>query len=200
MPAVSVPPDWADLPDETVARPPPVRPAHPHRRQRPRGAHRRTPARTGRPRPRSPAALLPLGGVVHAGRRVRDGGALLSRAPAPREARRVADARGGGRRLRVVHADPAARGGPPRRQHVRAAPPPPPPRGLRAVVRALPRVLRAEAVQQELRAPPRLLVRAEPPGRGLRRDVRRLADARQRLGAPRTRAGPPCASSSTWTS
>ena len=65
----------------------------------------------------------------------------------------------------------------------RAAPAPPPARAVRQPVGAVPRVLHAEAVQQELRAAPRLLVRAEPPGRGLRRDVRRLADARQQLGA-----------------
>ena len=50
-------------------------------------------------------------------------------------------------------------------------------------VEALPGVLHAEAVQQELRAAPRRLVRAEPPRRGLRRDVRRLADAEQRVAA-----------------
>ena len=44
-------------------------------------------------------------------------------------------------------------------------------------------VLHAEAVQQELRAAPRRLVRAEPPRRGLRRDVRRLADADERVAA-----------------
>ena len=42
--------------------------------------------------------------------------------------------------------------------------------------KAYPRVLRSEAVQQELRAAPRQLVRAEPSRRGFRRDVRRLAE------------------------
>ena len=55
--------------------------------------------------------------------------------------------------------------------------------GLRVARRAVPGVLHAEAVQQELRAAPRLLVRAEPSRRGLRGDVRRLADAEQRVAA-----------------
>jgi hypothetical protein len=53
-----------------------------------------------------------------------------------------------------------------------------------AVVGALPRVLHAASpYSKSLRAAPRCVVRAEPPGRGLRRDVRRLADARQPTGA-----------------
>ena len=54
-------------------------------------------------------------------------------------------------------------------------------RDLRLAREALSRVLHAEAVQQELRAAPRLVVRAEPPRRRLRRNVRRLADAEQRV-------------------
>ena len=42
---------------------------------------------------------------------------------------------------------------------------------------------------RELRAAPRLLVRAEPPGRGLRRDLRGVADAERRLAAALRRAG-----------
>src|SRR6185295_7298899 len=37
------------------------------------------------------------------------------------------------------------------------------------------------SVQQELRAPPRAAVRAEPSRRGLRRDLCRLADAGERV-------------------
>ena len=44
------------------------------------------------------------------------------------------------------------------------------------------------------------LVRAEPSGRGLRRNVRRVADARQRLARAATPTGARSASSSTWTS
>ena len=46
--------------------------------------------------------------------------------------------------------------------------------------RAVSGVLHAEAVQQELRAPSRPVVRAEPSRRGLRGDVRGVADARAR--------------------
>ena len=48
----------------------------------------------------------------------------------------------------------------------------------------VPRVLHAEAVQQELRAAPGSLVRAEPPRRGLRRDVRRLDRPAGDVGDP----------------
>ena len=54
-----------------------------------------------------------------------------------------------------------------------------------------PRVLHAEAVQQELRAASRPLVRAEPSGRGFRRDVRRLARSAVDVGHALCRmAGP----------
>ena len=62
-------------------------------------------------------------------------------------------------------------------------------RDLRQLARAVPRVLHAEAVQQELRAAPRRVVRAEPSRRGLRRDVRGVADARARSGEKRYTAG-----------
>ena len=51
-----------------------------------------------------------------------------------------------------------------------------------------PGLLHAQAVQQELRAAPGQLVRAEPPGRRLRRDIRRMADARA-TGAAATPTG-----------
>ena len=52
---------------------------------------------------------------------------------------------------------------------------------LRPAVDAVSGLLPAEAVLEELRPAPRLVVRAEPSRRGFRRDVRRLAHARQRL-------------------
>ena len=62
----------------------------------------------------------------------------------------------------------------------------------------LPRVLHAEAVQQELRPASRSLVRAEPSGRGFRRDVRRVARSAVDVGdALRGLAGA-SASWSTW--
>ena len=115
-------------------------------------------------------------------------------------ARAGPDAGGRGRDAGVVHAHPAPRGGPRHRQRVPAA------TARRTRQRlfgrpshAISRALHAQAVQQELRPAPRLLVRPEPPGRGLRRDLRRLADARRRCGASGTPAGRRCGSSSTWT-
>ena len=75
----------------------------------------------------------------------------------------------------IVPEDPAPRGRPRDRQRVSAAPPADAAPALRPPDDAVPRVLHAEAVQQELRPAPRSLVRAEPSRRGLRRDVRGLA-------------------------
>ena len=72
-------------------------------------------------RPGVPSALLALGRVVHAGRRAGRRDPVLSRAPAPREARTRADARGRGRRPGVVPAHPAPRSRPRDRQRVPAA-------------------------------------------------------------------------------
>ena len=80
---------------------------------------------------------------------------------------------------------------------LRAAPAPPGP--VRPHLRALSEVLPAAPLQQELRHPPRRLVRAEPSGRGLRGDLRGLARPRLRLAPSATRAGRRCASSSTST-
>ena len=56
----------------------------------------------------------------------------------------------------------------------------------------IPSSTRRKPVQQELRPAPRCLVRAEPSRRGLRRDVRRLADAELASGASATPAGRRC--------
>ncbi len=56
--------------------------------------------------------------------------------------------------------------------------------GVRPVLHAVPGLLHAEALQQELRAAPGQLVRPEPSRRGLRRDVRRVADPGCRLAHP----------------
>ena len=58
------------------------------------------------------------------------------------------------------------------------------PTAVRHARHAVSRVLHAEAVQQELRAAPRSLVRAEPSRRGLRGDVRRLARSAVELVHP----------------
>ncbi len=67
--------------------------------------------------------------------------------------------------------------------------------------RPLPRRLPAGAVLAPVRAPHRRLVRAEAPRRGLRRDLRRVADAALAAGASGTRAGRrsrSCATSTGW--
>ncbi len=133
-------------------------------------------------RPGLPGPLLSGRGVVHAGRPRLDGDPVLPGASAAREARAVADARRGRRRARVVHAHPPARGRPRGGQRLQAAPPAAAARAVRALVGGVSRVLHAETVQQELRDAPRSLVRAEPSRRGLRRDVRGLADAAVQLG------------------
>ena len=99
----------------------------------------------------------------------------------------------------MVHEDPAPRGGPRHRQRLQAAPAAAAAADLRPVLHAVSGLLHAEAVQQELRSASRQLVRAEPSRRGLRRDLRRLADAGRRLAARATRTGRRSRSSSTWT-
>ena len=149
---------------------------------------------------RLPSALLAVGRVVHARRRRRHRHPVLSGAPAPREARREPDARSRGRRPRLVHEDPAPRGRTRDRQRVPPAAPAQAAEAVRPVVDAVSGVLHAEAVLQELRPAPRLVVRAEPSRRGLRRDVRGVAEARLALARALSTTGRRSRSSNTWTS
>ena len=139
---------------------------------------------------RLPAALLALRRVVLPGRRARHRDPVLPGPPAPGPARAGADARGGGRDPGVVPEDPPPRDRPRHRERLPPAPPCPPPGAVRPDLAALPGVLLAAALQPELRAPPRRLVRAEPPRRGLRRDLRGVARPRTRTGAGATRGWP----------
>jgi len=91
---------------------------------------------------------------------------------------------------RLVHAHPAARGGARDRQRLQASPAPPAPAGVRSFVQGVSRVLRSEAVQQELRAASRQLVRAEPSRRGLCRDLRRVDEPGIGTGGPRYEGWP----------
>ena len=102
---------------------------------------------------------------------------VLPRASEAHASRAQADARGRGRHGPTVHEAPAPRARPRRAARLRPASPPPLARPLRQLVPALPRILPAEPREPPLRAAPRLLVRAGPPRRGLRRDLRGLADA-----------------------
>ena len=70
------------------------------------------------------------------------------------------------------------------RQRLQAAAAAPPAAALRAVLHGVSQLLHAEAVQQELRAASRQLVRAEPSGRRLRRDLRGVAEPRVGLAHP----------------
>ena len=144
-------------------------------------AHRGTAGRARRPRPDLSAALLVIGRMVLSRRRPGRRHPLLPRPPAAGTARTQPDARGRGRHARMVHEDPAPRSRTRDRQRLQAAAAPAPAADLRPVVHAVPGVLHAEAVQQELRPASRQLVRAEPPRRGLRRDVRGVAESQARL-------------------
>ena len=147
-------------------------------------AHRRSRGGAGRAGHGLSPAFLAVGRVVHARRRARHRHPVLSRAPAAGAARARADARSRGGHAVVVHAHPAPRARPRHRQRLHAPPPPAPPGAVRVLVDRLPRVLHAEAVQPQLRPAHRQLVCAEPSRRGLRRDLRRLAESAIRLAPP----------------
>src|SRR4029453_15974870 len=74
-----------------------------------------------------------------------------------------------------VGSDSAARGGARHRQRLHPAAAAAATTAVRSPRDRVSRVLHAQTVQQELRPAPRSLVRAEPPRRGFRRNVRRLA-------------------------
>ena len=176
------PADWTTLSDEKLLEVRMCDLALTHRGHRAGAAHRAARRRARRPRPRVPAALLALRRVVHAGRRSGHRDPFLPGASAARKAGARADARGRRRRSRIVPSHPATRSGPRDRQRLPAAAPSHTPTAVRRSENRIPRVLHAEAVQQELRAASRSLVRAEPSGRGLRRNVRRLDGSRIDVG------------------
>ena len=84
----------------------------------------------------------------------------------------------------MVDAHPAPRDGPRHRHGLRAAAPQVVARSVRQGVAPVSIALLAAPGQPPLRAAPRPLVRAEPPDRGFRRDLRRLADPPLGLAAP----------------
>src|SRR5579871_1049358 len=154
----------------------------------------RAPAGAPVPRPRAPRhpvppALLARRGMVHAGRRAGLRGAVLPRAPAAAAARAAHARRGRGRQPQLAAPDPAPRGRPRARQRLPAAPPAAVARDLRTGLTPVPEPLPHPARQPRLRAAPRQLVRAEPPDRGLRRDLRGVAEARLALARRLRRLG-----------
>ena len=116
------------------------------------------------------AALLAVRRVVLPGRRARCRDPLLPRPPSSGATRAGPHARGRGRDAGVVHAAPAPRDRACHRERLPPAPAPPP-AALRQVLRAIPGLLRPTTVQPPLRRAPGAVVRAEPPRRGLRRDL-----------------------------
>ncbi len=133
--------------------------------------------RTGASRDSAQAARLDLQRVVLARRHSRDRHPVLPGAPAAEQARAQADARGRRRDGRGVHAHPAPRGRARDRHGLPAAPAQALARNLRQFPPALPRCLQTQTQQPQLRRASRGVVRASPPGGGLRGDLRRLAGA-----------------------
>ena len=170
-----------------------------HRGQRARAHHRPASRRADRARADGVRpSLLAFRRMVLARRRAGRGDSLLPGPPAAGEARADPDARGRGRHAGVVPEDPPPRSRARHRQRLPAEEPAAPPACLRPVVHAVSGLLHAQAVQQKLRPAPRQLVRAEPSRRGLRRDVRRVADARLRLAHALRRLASAQRSCSTW--
>ena len=153
------------------------------RRHLGRGVSRESLRRTRPARASVPPPCLALVRLVHARRRAGDRHPPLSGAPAADEARALADARGRGRQSPGVPAHPAPRV---RARHPARLPARSPRRvapALRQPDSQVPRGLPAQPREPALRAAPAALLRQEPSGRGLRRDVRRLAAAAQRVAA-----------------
>ena len=176
-------PVWADWPDERLLELRMCDSRSRHRAQSAGGPDCRAASGTRGEGHHLPAALLALGRVVHAGRRGGRSHPVLPGPPAPIPSRAGPDAGGGGWDAGMVHEDSASRGGPCHRPRVPARPAADASAPVRQAVHAISRAVHAQAIQQELRPAPRLLVRPEPPGRGLRRDLRRLADAQRHVAA-----------------
>src|SRR5213083_3692608 len=165
------------------ARPAALRPGTRPLGQQPPAPDRAGETGAGRARPAHPPAFLAVRRVVLSRRRAGSGDPVLPGPSPPGPARAEPDARGGGGQPGVVPAHPAPRGGPRGRERLPPASPQAAAGALRPVLPQVPRVLHAQALQQELRPPPGLLVRAEPPRRGLRGDLRGVDHPRLGLGA-----------------
>src|SRR5882757_1428858 len=102
---------------------------------------------------------------------------LLSRPSPPDETREENDARGRGRQLVRMHGHSPSRDGPCRAARLPAATPPALAAIVRPVFETLPALLPAQSGQPELCPAPSALVRAEPSGRGFRRNLCGVAAA-----------------------
>src|SRR5262249_31766040 len=112
-------------------------------------------------------------------RRVRAGHShsVLSRSSPPDAAAAKDDVRSRGRNRAGMHAHPPPRSRTRRPAFLSIATAAALAAALRSIIDPLSRVLSAEPGQQELCPTPPTLVCPEPPGRGFRRDLRRLAQA-----------------------
>ena len=115
--------------------------------------------------------------MVQSGRRSRHRHSVLSRSSPPDEAREEDDVRRRGRNLARMHGHPPSRGRPRHSARLPAAAPSALAATVRPVVETLPALLPAQSGQQALRPASAAVVRAEPPGRGFRRDLCGVAAA-----------------------
>src|SRR5581483_3486991 len=115
--------------------------------------------------------------VVQSGRRARHRDSLLSRQRAPDEAREEDDARCRGRHLVRMHGHPPPRGGPCHPARLSIAAPPALAAAVWPVLKTLPALLPAQSGEPAICPASSALVRAEPSGRGFRRNLRGVATA-----------------------
>ena len=115
--------------------------------------------------------------MVQSGRCARHRAPLLSRPSPPDEAREEDDVRRRGRNLARVHGHPPSRGRPCAAARLPTAAPPALAAAVRPVVEALSALLPAQPGKPALRPASPSLVRAEPSGRGLCRDLCGVAAA-----------------------
>src|SRR5262249_9784828 len=123
------------------------------------------------------AACLDLERMVQPGQYAGHRVPLLSRASAADAAREEEDPRRRRRHLVGVHEHPAPRSRARGAARLSAAPPASLAAAVRTIPEALSEVLPAEPVQPAFRPASAAVVRAEPSGRGFRRDLRGLAAA-----------------------
>src|SRR5882757_7397168 len=115
--------------------------------------------------------------MVQSGRCARHCDSLLSRPSPPDETREENDARGRGRHLVRVHGHSSSRGRPCRAARLPVATTPALATVVRRVIEALPALLPAQSGEPALCPTSSALVRAEPSGRGFRRNLCGLAAA-----------------------
>src|SRR5215468_11287343 len=122
--------------------------------------------------------------MVQSGGCARHCDSVLSCPSPPDEAREEDDARGRGQHLGRMHGHSPPRGGPCRAACLPVAAPPALAAIVRPVVETLPALLPAQSGQPELCPASSALVRAEPSGRGFRRNLCSVVAAAVELADP----------------